>query len=206
LAALDKAIVSGAAVLDMRNTAAFGAGHFPKTINIPLNKSFAGRAGWLVRYDQDIHLIGAKADIPRAQSELALIGLERVTGWTDATAIDQARAAGRTLGTVAKATTAEMAKRIQANEVTVLDVRNKSEFAAGHIPGALHVPLGHLRARLAEIPRDKPIIVNCESGGRSAIAVSVLQERGIANATNLTGGYVGWAAAGNETVRGPKEG
>ena len=202
IAALDKAIAAGAAVVDIRPTAKFAAGHVPGTINIPLNKSFTGWAGWFVRYDQDIHLVGAAADIPRAQHELAMIGLDRVTGWTDAAALEQAKAAGRTLGTVATTTPKAIADRVRAGELVVLDVRNKSEFAAGHIPGALHIPAGLLPSRLAELPRDKPILMNCQGGGRSAIALSVLQKLGVTNATNLKGGFTEWESSGLEVKRG----
>jgi len=199
LAALDAALKAGAAVVDVRKASDFASGHVAGTVSIPLNKSFAGWAGWLIPYDVDIHLIGGHNDIERAVRELAMIGLDRVTTWYDATVISAAQAAGRTLGSISKTSVSEIAPSVASRAVTVLDVRNRSEFSAGHIPGALHIPVGHLRARLAEIPRDKPIVLNCESGGRSAIATSVLQQLGVNNATNLTGGFVAWNKAG-ETV------
>jgi hydroxyacylglutathione hydrolase len=201
LAALDAALKRGTAVIDLRPATAFATGHIVGTVNIPLNKSFAGWAGWLVRYDVDIHLIAGRNDIERAVRELAMIGLDRVATWYDPKVIDAARAAGRTLGTVAKTTVGAVAPRVAKGEVTFLDVRNRSEFSAGHVPGSLHIPVGHLRERLAELPRDKPIIVSCQSGGRSAIATSVLQQLGVTNATDLTGGFTGWQQAGEAVER-----
>jgi hydroxyacylglutathione hydrolase len=76
--------------------------------------------------------------------------------------------------------------------VTVVDVRNASEWAHGHIPGALHIPVGHLSQRLSEIPRDRPVVVQCQGGTRSAIAASVLLSRGVRDVINLRGGYDEW--------------
>jgi hydroxyacylglutathione hydrolase len=130
-----------------------------------------------------------------------MIGLDRATAWYDPSVIDAYAASGKTTGTVTRTDVAAMAPLVAAGSVTVLDVRNRSEFEAGHLPGALHIPAGYLSARLAEIPRDKPIVVQCESGSRSAIATSVLQKLGVTNAANLTGGFAAWAAAGHQVVR-----
>ncbi len=202
LAALDRAIAAGAAVLDLRPASDFARGHIPKTVNVPLNKSFSNWAGWLVKYDQDIHLVVAGADAARAVRELAMIGLERVAAWYDPAVVPQAQAAGRALGTVQKTTAAEIAARVAQGEFHLLDVRNRTEFVQGHLPGAQHIPVGHLRERLAEIPRDKPILVHCQGGGRSAIAASVLQQLGIEGPVDLTGGYSAWEAADKPTARG----
>ena len=124
-----------------------------------------------------------------------------MTRWYAPTVIADWRAAGHPLGTIGKTTTAELAPRLSRGEVTVIDVRNRSEWEAGHIPGAIHIPVGHLVERLGEIPRDKPIVVQCQSGGRSAIAASWLHKLGVTEASNLAGGIVGWRQAGNEVVR-----
>ena len=75
------------------------------------------------------------------------------------------------------------------------------EFDAGHLPGAIHIPLGELASRLGEIPRDKPIVMQCQGGTRSAIAASVLDANGITSVANLTGGFGGWAAAGKPVTK-----
>jgi rhodanese-related sulfurtransferase len=70
------------------------------------------------------------------------------------------------------------------------------------VRGATHIPLGHLADRLDEVPRDRPLVVHCQTGNRSAIAVSVLQQHGFDNAMNLTGGYVAWHRAGGAVEKG----
>ena len=81
---------------------------------------------------------------------------------------------------------------------TVLDVREDDEWAAGHAPGALHVPLGDLPARIGELPEDEVYVV-CRSGGRSARAVAWLQENGV-DAVNIDGGMGAWQDAGRPLV------
>ena len=75
----------------------------------------------------------------------------------------------------------------------MIDVRNDNEWNEGHIPSAIHIPLGHLAERIAEVPDDKPIVVQCQGGSRSSIAASLLQKMGRKNVANLTGGYKAWA-------------
>ena len=81
-------------------------------------------------------------------------------------------------------------------ELVVLDVRARSEWDAGHIPGAVHIPLTELPDRLQELPAGRPIVVHCQAGGRSAIAASLLRASGVSQVANVTGGFEAWTAAG----------
>ncbi|HYW05805.1 MAG TPA: rhodanese-like domain-containing protein, partial [Longimicrobium sp.] len=85
--------------------------------------------------------------------------------------------------------------------VRVLDVRGAAEWEAGHIPGAIHIPVGYLPDRIAEIPRDLPLVVQCQGGARSAIAASVLQARGVGGVLNYGGGFAEWSGAGKPVAR-----
>jgi hydroxyacylglutathione hydrolase len=202
LATLDRAIASGVAVIDTRPADLFAQGHVPGTLNIPLSKTFSTWAGWLMPFEVDIHLIANDAPtVARAVRELAMIGLDRVTTWYAPTVVAEYHGAGRALHTVAKIEPAALVPRLRAGAVTVVDVRNRSEWDAGHLPGAVHIPIGYLSERLGEIPRDRPIVVQCQSGARSAIATSVLQRLGITGVEDLRGGFQAWAAAGGEVVR-----
>jgi rhodanese-related sulfurtransferase len=77
----------------------------------------------------------------------------------------------------------------------LLDVREDDEWAAGYAPGARHIPLGQLGARVAEIPQDQAVYVICRSGVRSARAAQALAQAGW-EAVNVAGGMQQWAAAG----------
>jgi hydroxyacylglutathione hydrolase len=70
----------------------------------------------------------------------------------------------------------------------------------GHIDGAIHVPLGHLVDRLAEIPRDRPVVVQCQGGGRSAIGASLLRASGYSTVINFPPGISGWMKDGRAVV------
>lgn len=83
--------------------------------------------------------------------------------------------------------------------LTVLDVREDNEWEAGHIDGAVHVPLSEVPQRVAEIPADTQVLVVCKVGGRSAQATGWLQQHGV-EAVNLDGGMLQWQAAGRSMV------
>ncbi len=76
-----------------------------------------------------------------------------------------------------------------------LDVRETSEFRAGHVPGALHIPLGQLHRRLGELGRDRSIVAVCRSGNRSGAAARMLAAEGY-QVENLGGGMIAWTRAG----------
>jgi rhodanese-related sulfurtransferase len=84
-------------------------------------------------------------------------------------------------------------------DAVLLDVREPDEWQAGHIDGALHIPLAQLPIRIAEIPEGGDLVVVCRSGARSARAVGWLVDHGYP-AVNLDGGMGAWAAAGREMV------
>ncbi len=87
---------------------------------------------------------------------------------------------------------------INHKEACVLDVREPSEFNGGHVLNAKLIPLGKLRERMGELERyrDKPIVVYCRSGNRSATACALLGKEGFAQVYNLTGGMNAWSKAG----------
>jgi adenylyltransferase/sulfurtransferase len=88
----------------------------------------------------------------------------------------------------------ELKRRMDAGEpVELVDVREPFEYEIARIDGAKLVPLGEITERLDELKREKPIVVHCHSGMRSAQAVQLLQERGFANVYNLEGGIDAWS-------------
>ncbi|SDY17194.1 Rhodanese-related sulfurtransferase [Micromonospora pattaloongensis] len=87
-----------------------------------------------------------------------------------------------------------------SGEAYLLDVREHDEWTAGHAPGAHHVPMMEIPARLAEVPTDADVVVVCRSGGRSAQVVSYLMGNGWDNVRNLDGGMKSWSAAGRPLV------
>lgn len=186
---------SGALVVDTREASAFAAGHLPGTLSIPLNKSFSTWAGWLVPYDRPFYLLADAATVPTALRELRMIGLDEVAGIVDSSALSGWTASGASLVSVPQLAPAGLSAAL-ASGVTLVDVRGRTEWESGHIPGAVHVPLGELRRRVSELPAGRPVVVQCQGGARSAIAASVLQAAGIPEVTNLSGGYAAWVQGG----------
>lgn len=98
-------------------------------------------------------------------------------------------------GTPVKQLTPDEANQlIKQQDAIVLDVRNGGEIASGKVPHALNIPLGTLEARLFELEpyRNKPIIVNCQLGGRSLSACQILKNHGFTDIYNLKGGIAAW--------------
>jgi rhodanese-related sulfurtransferase len=86
----------------------------------------------------------------------------------------------------------EEALRRQEAGAVIVDVREPDEWQAGHVPGAKHIPLGSLGARMGELDPNAEIIAVCHSGVRSDAAVKALRRAGFGNAWNLAGGMVAW--------------
>lgn len=97
---------------------------------------------------------------------------------------------------------AEAQKKLaQKQKPFLLDVRQPEEFRTGHIPGAKLIPLGDLRARMNELPKNQEILVVCRSGNRSLSATRQLASAGY-NAVNVRGGMIAWSHAGYPINKG----
>jgi len=104
---------------------------------------------------------------------------------------------------LAKEITPAQASQFQKDGSLLLDVRELDEWNAGHIPGAILLPLGNLPSRLNEVPKDKKIVVVCRSGNRSATGRDILLNAGYPLVTSMGGGMNKWTAAGLPVITGP---
>ncbi len=86
----------------------------------------------------------------------------------------------------------ELENLLSSGDVRVLDVREDWEYRRGRVPGALHIPLGQLPTRAAGLPRDKRILVICESGSRSLAGAEFLLRNGFDGAASVRGGTGAW--------------
>ena len=174
--AVARAIAAGEWVVDLRTRSAFADGHVRGTINVGLDDQFATYVGWLMPWGTPLTLLGSSPDqVAEAQRELVRIGVERLEGagtgtpdrWTD-----------RPLDRLKRVRFADLAAVLRHRRVTVLDVRRVQEFAAGHLEGAINVPLHELPDRIGELPAGD-VWVHCAGGYRASIAASLLAARGL---------------------------
>jgi rhodanese-related sulfurtransferase len=97
------------------------------------------------------------------------------------------------MGSYSTTTVEELKTRLEAGErIHLIDVREDEEVAQGIIPGSVHLPLGQVPQRLAEIPKEEEVIFICRSGYRSDQACQYLASLGYKGATNLIGGMLAW--------------
>ncbi len=176
----------GAVVLDVRDPAAFGAGHVAGAINIGLGGQFASWCGTLLPADAPIVVSAHSAPrVNEAVMRLARVGIESAIGYlTNPEGLDRA--------SLPQIKVSELRQRA----LPVLDVRHNAEYVAGHVPGAKHIPLDELPRRTSEVDRGDPLAVICASGYRSSIASSLLMREGFTNVINVIGGTSGWMRAG----------
>jgi hydroxyacylglutathione hydrolase len=184
----------GAVLIDVRATAEFAAGHMAGTINIPTGTSFPNWLGSLVDPEQRIIFLVGRDDtrFARALRGSALIGMDKVIGWGGPEIIQHWIAAGRRLITTEQLEP----KAAQASGRLIVDVRGQAEWEEAGIPGARHAFLGDILAQMADVPLDRPLVLHCGSGSRSAIGASVLQAAGFTNVANMKGGIDAWREAG----------
>ena len=88
-----------------------------------------------------------------------------------------------------------------AEHLFVLDVRRPDEFAQGHVPGAVNVPLDELGARLSAVPRDKDVVIYCRTGRRSQLAADLLAANGYTRLSHLEGDMQAWLEKGRPVAK-----
>jgi len=181
------------AVIDTRAWEDYRAGHLPGALSHPVEGAFATDVGSMVGEEEAVVLVAEAGGVEEAVRALVRIGIDDIRGYVPAAELEAYRRGGGALETQPEVTAAEA--RSSAASSFVLDVRRAGEFAKGHLAGATHIPHTRLRSRLDEVPKDRPVLVYCHSGNRSARACALLRKHGV-RATNLAEGYPGWKEAG----------
>jgi hydroxyacylglutathione hydrolase len=190
---------SGGVVVDTRLAPDFSAGHAKGTTSVPRNKSFLNWSGALLPYDKPIVFIAAADEESKQQLalDLSLIGLDAIDGVLP---LEDISSLSAILGTQSIAGESIEAAAHNGKR-PLLDVRGRSEYAAGHIANSINIPLGELQSRLSEIP-EGDLVVHCQGGTRSIIAASILQREGRSGVTNMDGGFAEWEKSGLPVERG----
>jgi hydroxyacylglutathione hydrolase len=182
-------------LLDLRRPEAFGGAHIPGSINIGAGQNLSLWAGWMLDPNQPILLIGEPADLDPARRSLINVGLDNILGYLNggiAAWIDSGSDLAQLIQRSPRQTQSELAAQPATIPANILDVRSASEWHSGHIPNAIHIMLGDLPARLAELNPTATTYVVCGSGYRSSIATSILAARGFHSLINIDGGMAAW--------------
>jgi glyoxylase-like metal-dependent hydrolase (beta-lactamase superfamily II)/rhodanese-related sulfurtransferase len=185
---------SASIVVDTRSKEDYAAGHIPGSLNNTLRDVYAVWLGWLV--PANAQLLFVKDDdtpVDAIVDESLLVGYERFGGWLKG-GVD-AWSSTRTTATIELAAPAR-ARTYLIEGALSLDVREQNEYAAGHIEGAIHIPLGKLHGNLNRVPADRPIVLYCGHGERASTAASILETAGRKDLVNLDGGIGAWEDAG----------
>jgi len=177
---VEAAVDDGAEVVDVRQIDAFAAGHVPGALSNPWRAQFATWLGWLVPRTRPVVFV---ADDTLDRHDLAwaalTVGFENLVGELDG-GIHAWQAAGRDVART------PLVDAGAAGGRQVVDVRQRAEFAAGHVPGATHVELGTLTEETDAVP-DGPVLVHCGHGERAMSAASLLERSGHRGVAVLAG-------------------
>lgn len=185
---------AGAVVVDTRPAPDFAAGHLSDSLSIALRDAFATWLGWLVPRDRQLLIVrGDDQDPYEIAWQAAKIGLDdalvELTGGAAAAA-----AAGLPMASTRLVGPGDL------GGAEVIDVRQASEFVAGHVPAARNVELGALSAYDRRLPADRPVVTMCGHGERALTAASLLARAGHRDVRVLLGGPADWTAATGETL------
>jgi rhodanese-related sulfurtransferase len=190
-------------VLDVREPGSFDAAHLAGSINLSTAGHGLGtRAGWAAGPAEPIVLVAPSFAAGREAAELLrAAGVWNLSGLTIAEPIAWA-VAGLPIETSEALSPDRLVPRFRDGELTLIDVRDPSEWSSGHIPGSRNLPLSELGdGREAAAALDAPIAVVCASGARAALAASILRRRGRFPVARVSGGVQQIAREGISLVR-----
>ena len=182
VAKLSELLADGAVVVDVRRIEDFATGHIPGALSIELRPVFASWLGWLVEPERLlVFVVGEDQDRSDLVRQCLSVGYEHIAGELEG-GMTEWRAAGRPEATI---------KIVGPDALgdTVVDVRQRSEYVAGHLPEAAHIELGSLPEMLDAVPPG-PVVMMCGHGERAMTAASLLTAR--RDVSVLSGGPDDW--------------
>lgn len=177
-------------VVDVRRNSEYGAGHVPNSINIGLGGQFASWAGTLIPIGTSVAIVAEnKEQVDEAFMRLARVGIETSKGFI---LIDDFAAEKRKVEQI----TVDKAKESVSSEgAQFVDVRRSAEHANGHAEGTVNIPLDRLSREIDMLNPELPTYVICQSGYRSSLGTSILENAGFRQIYNVAGGTNAWREA-----------
>ena len=193
--------VAGALLIDVRTDQQFDDAHIPDAVSIPmLSAGFGSRLAWLADREQEIVFVGRDDEDGRRAGRLAVaVGIRRFAGFLGG-GMTSWRQEKRPVERIERLPLSELPER--AGDVQILDVRERSEWEEGHIPGSAFVPWHDIEAVPEGLDPGRPIAVVCASGQRAAVAASLVKRRGAEHVIHvIDGGVPEWGELGQPLER-----
>ena len=180
-------------VLDVRSSREYGSGHIPNAINIWLQGQFASWSGTMIPIGTPIAIVAdTKEQIDEAFTRLARVGHDTALGYILMKDFDGEKK-------MVEQVPVEEVKELVGEGIQFVDVRRVAEHANGHAPETINIPLDKLASEFEKLDPEKPTYVICQSGYRSSLATSILENAGFKELYNVSGGTSAWINAGLET-------
>jgi rhodanese-related sulfurtransferase len=191
----------GALVVDVRTELQFDEAHIPGAVCITARRAgFGSKLAWIAEPEQPLVLVGRdNDDAIEAAGLAAAVGLDTIAGFL-AGGMTSWREDRYPVEAVERITVPELLER--RDTVQILDVRERSEWDAGRIPGSLHLPYHDIRGLPDGLDPARPVAAICSSGQRAAVAASLLKRHGAADVLHVVEGGVGtWERSGGPLDR-----
>lgn len=201
---LEQKRTEGALIVDARTDQQFDDAHIAGAVSIPiLSAGFGSRLAWLAQPDQEIVLVGRDDEDGRRAAKLATaIGISNLAGFLGG-GMTSWRQEKRDVERIERLPLAELRERSEDGSLQILDVRERSEWEAGHIPGSVLEPWHDIDAVPEGIDPRQPVAVVCGSGQRAAVGASLVKRFGAQEVIHvIDGGVPKWESLGNPIKTG----
>lgn len=182
---------NSACIIDTRDSSVFTMGFVPGSVSIGLDGRFAEWAGSLLPFGKPLVIVAEPGKEKETVVRLARVGFDTVEGYLEG-GFEVWKEAGEEIDMIIDVEADELAMDIPFDEnLLVLDVRNETEYADGHVKNAMNIPLSDMTdpGSMASLEDHHNIYVHCGGGYRSVIAASLLKREGFHNLRNITGGW-----------------
>jgi hydroxyacylglutathione hydrolase len=181
-------------IVDVRMAASYAGGHIPLTLNI-WKQGLTYFAGWMLNYEDPIVIVNeTNENLDQIIRFLIRLGFDNISGYL-AIGFTSWSTSGEKIETVDTWSVHKLKEHQKDESIYILDVREIGEWEEGYIEGSHHIYVGYLKNRLKEVPKDKYIVVYCDTGNRASIATSVLKMNGYKRVVNVLGSIKAWKRA-----------
>ena len=193
-------MVEGVQVVDVRDPESFAGGHIPGTLNL-WSEGVPAFAGWFLNYEDPLVLVDDDGSrIEGVEKYLIRLGYDNMYGYLSDGFSSWFKSAGP-LETIKTCSVQELHDEMGDPSLFLLDVRKEWEWEEERIEGSHNIYLGILEKNLKKIPKDKSVVVYCDSGYKAGVAASILKMNGYKDVTNVLGSMMAWKSAGYPASR-----